>query len=102
MSGEYYTDHWASKIKQYKILREKGECHIWQKGRRLQLVCPYNARFVQVAIGLSGNWRDKTGIWSFRIQSYTLVKAEAIKFFGKDKVIIGAITVPRERLGYGS
>lgn len=86
--GVYFQLQWADRIKQYKAIRAKGQCVIWQKGRRLQLVCAYNPKFVQAATSLSGNWRDKSGIWSFRVQSYGLVKAQAIKYFGQDNVIV--------------
>jgi hypothetical protein len=95
---DYYKSHWDRKLLIAKKIREKGECHISQKGRRIQVICPYSKQFTEEATAIGGVWKDRSTIWSFRIQGFFKVRILATAIFGKSNVkVLGKIEVPRVR-----
>lgn len=86
MSGAYFKIQWDRRIAKYNAIRAEGRAVMVQDGRRFSVICPHSIDFIKGAKELSGTWRDKTAVWTFRIQSYRLVYDLACTVFGADKV----------------
>lgn len=97
MSGYYFKTRWDERNRVSEEIRRLGQVHMQQKGRRLRVICPLDEDFRKACIELSGTWRERSGIWSFRIQSFKLVYQAAVKVFGKINVnLVGDIQAPHD------
>lgn len=85
--GNFYRMKWEQQRKDREEAIGKGLCVMLQRGRRLQVTCPFNEEFVKQAQIMSGTWRAISGMWSFRIQAYPLVYKTACDIFGTNKVM---------------
>lgn len=82
----FFSKHWAEKKKSLTDSRTLGVVRVWSVGRRLHVNAPLHDDFKKGAHELSGTYRPRTGIWTFRIQSRRLVMALLEGVYGKDSI----------------
>lgn len=80
----WLTDRWKAKIQEADAIRASGKVKISYCKSKIQVVVPYNDDFAKGARELSGTWKHKTTMWSFRAQSVRLVEELAKRVFGED------------------
>lgn len=81
-----WVDHWNAERELADIIRAAGKYRITSKGRRLHVICPFNEQFRFRARELAGVYRDRSSVWTFKIQSKRLVMDLLIEIFGKDAI----------------
>lgn len=82
----YFQQHWDKvREKRTKIL-DSGHAVVRIYRTRVQVICPYSEVFNARARSLSGRWRPRTGMWTFRLEARHLVVAAANEAFGSKRV----------------
>lgn len=86
----FFSTYWRDKRMALNKAKEDGivliETARTGTGQHVLVACPYNPDFVAGARELAGKWRDRTGRWSFNINSKRLVIELASRVFGKERV----------------
>jgi hypothetical protein len=82
-----WVDHWNAERELADVIRAAGKYRVLSKGRRLHVICPYHDVFKWRARELGGVYRERSGMWTFKIQSKRLVMDLLIEIFGKDAMI---------------
>lgn len=70
-----FTAHWAQEKARIAELRANGDVIITVKGRRIQVICPKDNRFIDQANALGGTFRFRTETWTFNIRALSMLRA---------------------------
>lgn len=73
------------------MLKRTGECHLRRVGARLQVVAPYNVRFIAFAHAQGARWRRRSGVWSFRALDRPAVLQAIADIFGAQAIHEGEL-----------
>lgn len=87
-NGEPWLNRWEEKRLAVIKLKARGLCiidirRVGRKTIRLEVIAPFNYKFIQGARGLCGSWRPRTGVWTFDARTFNNVKALCESVYGK-------------------
>lgn len=84
--SSWFKEHWTARRESNRQSQSNGEVVISVVGGRLHVSAPYNDSFRLACVELSGTWRARSGVWTFRLAARNRVREAAVACYGQSAI----------------